>query len=83
MPDFIEAVASQFPASESPWWTDGARAATELMGACLAQMERWAVTSRHAGGELPVPCVYGVPGQWPHVGALYEQAGFVHSGRKR
>jgi GNAT superfamily N-acetyltransferase len=68
------------PVSENPWWTDGARAATELMGACLAQMERWTVTSQHAGGELPVPGVYGVPGQWPHIGALYEQAGFVHDG---
>jgi GNAT superfamily N-acetyltransferase len=24
--------------------------------------------------------VYGVPAQWPHVRALYEQAGFVHDG---
>src|SRR5580692_11255255 len=68
------------PASENPWWADGARAATELMGACLAQFERWLLTSQHAGGELPVPGVYGVPEQWPHVSALYEQAGFVHDG---
>jgi GNAT superfamily N-acetyltransferase len=27
-----------------------------------------------------VPGVYGVPEQWPHVSALYEQAGFVHNG---
>jgi hypothetical protein len=25
--------------------------------------------------------VYGVPEQWPHVRATYEQAGFVHEGR--
>ena len=32
------------------------------------------------GGELPVPGVYGVPEQWPHISALYERAGFRHTG---
>jgi GNAT superfamily N-acetyltransferase len=29
---------------------------------------------------LPVPGVYGVPEQWPHIRALYERAGFAHTG---
>jgi GNAT superfamily N-acetyltransferase len=68
------------PAGANPWWTAGTQAATELMGACIAQLEQWNVTSQDAGGELPVPGVYGIPEQWPHVSALYEQAGFVHDG---
>jgi GNAT superfamily N-acetyltransferase len=31
-------------------------------------------------GDLPVPGVYGVPEQWPHIRGLYEQAGFTHTG---
>ena len=38
------------------------------------------MTRQHAGGELPVPGVYGVPEQWPHVAALYQRAGFAHTG---
>jgi GNAT superfamily N-acetyltransferase len=51
-----------------------------LISACIVQLDRWKVTSQSAGGELPIPGVYGVPEQWPHVSALYEQAGFVHGG---
>jgi len=68
------------PASSNPWWTAGVQAASELIAACIAQFDRWNVTSQNAGGELPVPGVYGIPEQWPHVSALYEQAGFVHDG---
>ena len=68
------------PVSSNPWWTAGTQAASELIAACIAQFGRWNVTSQSAGGELPVPGVYGVPEQWPHVGALYERAGFVHNG---
>jgi GNAT superfamily N-acetyltransferase len=68
------------PRLGNPWWTDGTLAATELIGACIAQFERWNVTAQSAGGELPVPGVYGVPDQWPHISALYEQAGFEHDG---
>jgi hypothetical protein len=38
------------------------------------------VASQGAEGELPVPGVYGVPEQWPHIRALYERAGFAHTG---
>jgi GNAT superfamily N-acetyltransferase len=68
------------PVSSNPFWTAGTQAASELIAACIAQFDRWNVTSQSAGGELPVPGVYGVPEQWPHVSALYERAGFVHDG---
>jgi GNAT superfamily N-acetyltransferase len=68
------------PVRANPWWTAGTQAAAELIAACIARLEQWNVTSQSAGGELPVPGVYGVPEQWPHVSALYEQAGFVHDG---
>jgi GNAT superfamily N-acetyltransferase len=68
------------PVSSNPFWTAGTQAARELIAACIAQFNRWNVTSQSAGGELPVPGVYGVPEQWPHVSALYERAGFVHDG---
>jgi hypothetical protein len=68
------------PRSSNPWWTAGTQAAADLMAACIAQFEQWNVTSQNAGGELPVPGVYGVPEQWPHVSALYEHAGFEHHG---
>jgi GNAT superfamily N-acetyltransferase len=68
------------PVGSNPWWTAGTEAATQLIAACTGQLGRWGVVSQSAGGELPVPGVYGVPEQWPHVSALYERAGFVHHG---
>jgi GNAT superfamily N-acetyltransferase len=68
------------PQRANPWWTPGTQAAAELMSACVAQFDNWGVTDQSAGGELPVPGVYGVPEQWPHVSALYQQAGFRHDG---
>lgn len=68
------------PVSCNPWWTAGTQAAAELMAACTGQLGRWGTATQSAGGELPVPGVYGVPEQWPHISALYEQAGFVHDG---
>jgi len=61
------------------YWPDATPAAEALMTACIAQLQDWGVT-QHADGELPVPGVYGVPEQWPHVSALYERAGFRHEG---
>jgi hypothetical protein len=62
------------------YWRDSTQAARQLIAACLGQLDRWGVTSQSAGGELPVRGVCGVPEQWPHVQAMYEQAGFVHDG---
>jgi len=45
----------------NPYWPDAAGAAEALMTACTVQFGTWGVTRQHAGGELPVPGVYGVP----------------------
>ena len=68
------------PRVGSPYWTDATQAAERLMADCIGQLEHWEVTSQSASGDLPVPGVYGVPEQWPHVRALYERAGFRHEG---
>ncbi len=67
--------------SGNPYWTDATGAAEALMTACLRQLDRWQVTSQGADGALPVFGVYGVPEQWPHIRALYQGAGFCHTGR--
>ncbi len=64
----------------NPYWPDSAPAASSLVTACLAQLRDWGVSREYAGGELPVHGVYGVPEQWPHVRALYQEAGFSHTG---
>jgi GNAT superfamily N-acetyltransferase len=64
----------------NPYWPDATPAADELIAGCLRQLEQWGVARQEAGGELPVPGVYGIPDQWPHISALYERAGFTHSG---
>ena len=64
----------------NPFWPDVTGAAEALIAACIEFFGRWGVTRRYAGGELPVPGVYGVPEQWPHVAALYRAAGFAHTG---
>jgi GNAT superfamily N-acetyltransferase len=68
------------PRISSPYWTDVSGAAEKLMDACVRQLEDWGVARQYADGDLPVPGVYGVPEQWPHVAALYERAGFSHDG---
>ncbi|MBO0772136.1 MAG: GNAT family N-acetyltransferase [Actinobacteria bacterium] len=64
----------------NPYWQDATAAAGRLISACLARLREWAVTTLDAGGELPVHGVYGVPEQWPHIRALYQRAGFAHTG---
>ncbi|MFV0137473.1 GNAT family N-acetyltransferase [Streptomyces sp. HMX87] len=65
------------PASFRP---EPAPAADLLMHACLARFARWDVRVRYADGALPAPLVYGLPRPWPHVRAVYERAGFRHTG---
>jgi GNAT superfamily N-acetyltransferase len=68
--------------SGNPYWADATQAAETLMASCLSQFENWGAARQRAEGDLPVPCgVYGVPEQWPHVRALYERAGFSHTGQ--
>jgi len=66
--------------SGNPCWTDATEAADGLIATCLRQLEQWGVTSQAADGALPVLGVYGVPEQWPHIRALYQRAGFRHTG---
>ncbi|MGW5363591.1 GNAT family N-acetyltransferase [Actinopolymorpha pittospori] len=65
---------------DSPW-ADATQVGDALARACLVRFDRWQVARRYADGSLPAPAVYGVPDQWPHVRAIYERAGFAHSGR--
>jgi GNAT superfamily N-acetyltransferase len=62
------------------YWPDATEVAEMLIAACVRQLAEWDVSIQGAGGELPVPGVYGVPAQWPHIRALYQGAGFVHTG---
>jgi ribosomal protein S18 acetylase RimI-like enzyme len=66
---------------DAPFWPDSRDGADVLVGACVVQLDRWAVVRQYADGTLPVPGVYGVPGQWPHVRETYARAGFVHNGQ--
>jgi GNAT superfamily N-acetyltransferase len=70
----------QVPAGTT-YWPDATAAAEALMAACGAQFGGWGVSRQYAGGELPVPGVYGIPEQWPHVAGLYQRAGFSHTGQ--
>jgi GNAT superfamily N-acetyltransferase len=64
----------------NPYWREGTEAAERLIAACVRQLEQWEVADQYADGDLPVPGIYGVPDQWPHIRALYERAGFFHGG---
>jgi GNAT superfamily N-acetyltransferase len=65
----------------APYWRDSEDAADVLLAACVSQLDRWGVTRRYADVTLPVPAVYGVPEQLPHIRAAYERAGFVEGDR--
>jgi GNAT superfamily N-acetyltransferase len=64
----------------NPYWPDATEAAETLIAACIGQMGEWGVSRQDADGELPVPGVFGVPEQWPHIRGLYQRAGFAHTG---
>ncbi len=66
---------------DAPYWPDATAAGAALMRRCVEQLQGWSVRSVHASGELPAPVVYGVPNCWPHIADLYQNAGFVHTGR--
>ena len=65
----------------NPYWPDAADAAEKLISACIRQLGTWGVTRQYADGDLPVPGVFGVPEQWPHIHGLYRRAGFIPSGQ--
>ena len=69
-------------AGEIRWllcWTTAVDAGTALAAAAIARLERWGVNRLYADGTLPAIGVYGVPDAWPHIGAIYQRAGFVPS----
>lgn len=61
----------------NPYWHDGRAAAQAIMDACLQLCRAWGVSKVCADGALPLPGVYGVPEQWPHVELLYRENGFA------
>ena len=64
----------------NPYWPDATAAAKELIAACIRQLDLWKASPQHADGARPVPGVYGVPAQWPHLRGLYQRAGFTPTG---
>jgi GNAT superfamily N-acetyltransferase len=64
----------------NPYWPDPRLGAEELIAACVRQLDGWGVAWQGADGALPADGVYGVPEQWPHIRALYQRAGFAHTG---
>jgi GNAT superfamily N-acetyltransferase len=62
------------------FWPHLAEAGEAMMAECMAQLDRWEVTTRYADGQLPTPATYGVPDCWPHVADLYRRAGFAPRG---
>jgi len=64
----------------NPYLPDPRLGAEELIAACVRQLDGWGVAWQGADGALPADGVYGVPEQWQHIRALYQQAGFAHTG---
>jgi GNAT superfamily N-acetyltransferase len=52
-----------------------------LMAESLRVLQEWQPARIAADGSLPAFGVYGVPATWPHVRALYADAGFVQHGK--
>jgi GNAT superfamily N-acetyltransferase len=67
---------------DAPYWPDAQLAGRRLMAGCLAQLSSWRVTQRYADGSLPVPGCFGLPDAWPHIRALYAEAGFTGGRRE-
>jgi GNAT superfamily N-acetyltransferase len=67
---------------DAPYWPDAQLAGRRLMAGCLAQLSSWRVTQRYADGSLPVPGAFGLPDAWPHIRALYAEAGFTGGRRE-
>lgn len=62
--------------SGNPFWRPAREAARALAGTCVEHLDGWRVTRAYADGALPLPGVYGVPEQWPHVAQVYAEQGF-------
>jgi ribosomal protein S18 acetylase RimI-like enzyme len=62
------------------FWPGSADAGESLTAAGVGALRRARARQLLADGSLPVPAVYGIPQQWPHVRAALEQAGFTAHG---
>ena len=60
---------------------DAASAGAELVAESLRVLREWEPSRIAADGSLPAFGVYGVPAGWPHIRALYVDAGFVQQGK--
>lgn len=60
----------------NPWWADGREAAEALLAEVVRSVRADGVHGLLADGALPVPGVYGIPEQWPHVRSLLQDNGF-------
>lgn len=63
------------------FWPDARTAGDALASACVARLRDWGVARCYADGTLPVPGVYGVPEQWPHIRDIYRGVGFAEPTR--
>lgn len=66
---------------EAPLWPDAAEAGDAVAGVTIAWLTRTGATRVFADGALPVPGVYGVPEQWPHIREILARAGFARGSR--
>ena len=57
-------------------WPNHLDAGRAVRDAAIGHLVAWDVRVQYADGTLPFPAVYGVSDSWPHVRALYEEAGF-------
>ena len=58
-------------------WPQNVDAGRAVREAAIAKLDAWRVRVQYASGSLPTPAAYGVSEAWPHVRALYEEAGFA------
>lgn len=75
--------ASYRDTGEIAWlvcWPTHLEAGRVLLSAVIDQLEAWRVRLLHADGALPTPATYGVSDAWPHIQALYLNAGFDPAG---
>jgi ribosomal protein S18 acetylase RimI-like enzyme len=67
--------------AELRWLVFRGEAGRALLAESLNVLQDWQPSRIAADGSLPAFGVYGVPATWPHVRALYVDAGFEHQGK--
>jgi GNAT superfamily N-acetyltransferase len=62
------------------FWPGQAEAGEALLRAAHEQMRAWGVARCYAwDAGMPLPLLGGVPDAWPHIGGMFEAAGFRHN----